>query len=119
MGKLGIYIQPIFVFTLSCCNSQVGTMDNPQSPNTEPSQSLAATILNNERCHQRFTLPATANHESLEVSYAEFGCDPGEDPSTTPTILFIPGMFSSRYTAIYPMHAMGQKLGVRVLAIDR
>ncbi|KAK8113754.1 hypothetical protein PG999_005823 [Apiospora kogelbergensis] len=79
----------------------------------------AVAYLANERFHQRFTLPATTDHEALVVSYSDSGRDAGDDPKAVPTMLYIPGMFSSRLFGVYPLHAMGQKLGVRVLAIDR
>ncbi|KAK7940772.1 uncharacterized protein PG986_013159 [Apiospora aurea] len=79
----------------------------------------AAAYLANERFHQQLTLPATTDHDALVVSYTDAGRDAGDDPKSVPTMLYIPGMFSSRLFAVFPLHAMGQKLGVRVLAIDR
>ncbi|KAK8050069.1 hypothetical protein PG994_011799 [Apiospora phragmitis] len=63
----------------------------------------AVAYLANERFHQRFTLPATADHDALVVGYSDAGRDAGDDPKAVPTMLYMPG----------------QKLGVRVLAIDR
>lgn len=93
---------------------EASTLPDPASP-----KSLATVYLSNERFHRRFTLPATDQHDDLIVSYADVGRAPGNDPRTTPTILFIPGMFASKYLGIYPMHAIGEKLGVRVLIVDR
>ncbi|KAK8873372.1 Alpha/Beta hydrolase protein [Apiospora arundinis] len=81
--------------------------------------SRAVAYLANERFHRKFTLPATADHEALIVSYADSGRDAGDDPKAVPTIFYLPGMFASRLFGVFPLHAMGQKLGVRVLAIDR
>lgn len=83
-------------------------------------RSNAHLYISQSRFHQRFTLPATADHESLTISYADVGQATNQnspDPHT-PTILFIPGMFASRYFGIY-LHAIGEKLGVRILIVDR
>ncbi|KAF7554440.1 hypothetical protein G7Z17_g2907 [Cylindrodendrum hubeiense] len=86
----------------------------------EPPAAGAAQYISDARFHRIFTLPATADHDALTVSFADVGRAP--EPSAAapnpPTILFIPGMFSSRYLAI-AMHAIAQKLGVRVLVVDR
>lgn len=86
---------------------------------TTSAHDRAVAYLANERFHQRFTLPATADHDALEVGYADAGSDAGDDPKAVPTMLYMPGMFSSRLFGVCPLHAMGQKLGVRVLVIDR
>jgi hypothetical protein len=85
---------------------------DPNSP-----VSLAHSYIANARFHRRFTLEATATHGTLNVTYAEFGRQPDES-GTTPTILLIPGMFSSRYLGVQ-LHAIADKLGVRVLVVDR
>lgn len=85
------------------------------------SQSMrAAEYLAQDWFHRRFILPATAEHDELQVSYADVGSAPkqGHDGSHFPTVLFIPGMFASRYLGVW-MHAIAEKLGVRVLIIDR
>ncbi|KAJ6004376.1 hypothetical protein N7522_006021 [Penicillium canescens] len=85
---------------------------DPNSP-----VNLAHSYIANARFHRRFTLEATATHGLLNVTYAEFGRQP-EESVTTPTILLIPGMFSSRYLGVQ-LHAIADKLGVRVLVVDR
>ncbi|KAK8088557.1 hypothetical protein PG997_003518 [Apiospora hydei] len=95
-------------------------MAEPASDATTTSaHDRAVAYIANERFHQQFTLPATTEHDALVVSYTDAGRDAGDDPKSVPTMLYIPGMFSSRLFAVFPLHAMGQKLGVRVLAIDR
>jgi hypothetical protein len=81
--------------------------------------SRAAEYIAQDRFHRRFILPATADHGELQVSYADVGTPKqGEDGTHYPTILFIPGMFASRYQSVF-MHAIAEKLGVRVLVVDR
>lgn len=94
------------------------SMETSSAPNSASTQSATAYIAN-ERFHRRFILPATAHHDDLTFSYADLGCEPGVNPDTVPTILYIPGMFASRYLGIYPFHAIGEKLGVRILVVDR
>lgn len=97
-----------------------------------PPASDAQTYLAHPRFHQTFTLPATAEHGALVFSYAEAGREGrrrergenGEDVDKAdediPTVLFIPGMFASRYVATWPaVHAVASRMGVRVLAVDR
>lgn len=81
--------------------------------------SRAAEYLAQDRFHRRFVLPATADHRELQVSYADVGRTPDNGNSTNhPTVLFIPGMFASRYLSVW-MHAIAERLGVRVLIVDR
>ncbi|KAK8082590.1 hypothetical protein PG996_001371 [Apiospora saccharicola] len=95
-------------------------MAEPTSDATTTSaHDRAVAYMANERFHQRFTLPATADHDALVVTYADAGRGAGDDPKAVPTMLYMPGMFSSRLFGVFPLHAMGQKLGVRVLVIDR
>lgn len=70
---------------------------------------------------REFTLPATAMHDALTVSYADVGRlpEPGSELGTDElTVLFMPGMFASRYVGIF-LHAVAEKLGFRVLVVDR
>ncbi|KAL2272577.1 hypothetical protein FJTKL_06295 [Diaporthe vaccinii] len=92
--------------------SSGSTADSPSS--------RAAEYLAQDRFHRRFTLPATSDHGELQVSYADVGRTPrqGEDGTRYPTVLFIPGMFASRYLSVW-MHAIAETLGVRVLIVDR
>ncbi|KAJ5976887.1 hypothetical protein N7501_000229 [Penicillium viridicatum] len=85
---------------------------NPASP-----QSFAASYVSNSRFHRSFTIEPTSTHGPLNVTYAEYGREPNEN-GTTPTLLFLPGMFSSRYTGIC-LHTIAEKWGVRVLVVDR
>jgi hypothetical protein len=95
---------------MSICSESVG--DSPSS--------RAAEYIAQDRFHRRFILPATADHGELQVSYADVGCTPKQGDHSThyPTILFLPGMFASRYLSVF-MHAIAEKLGVRVLMVDR
>lgn len=64
--------------------------------------------------HQIFTVPATANHSKLKVSYAIAG--PLDE--NAPTILFVAGMLAVRWLAVFFDH-VAMKEGVRILLIDR
>jgi len=97
----------------------------PTSSRTVTGTAAATEYLAQDRFHQRFILPATANHGELQVSYADVGRrfpkdddDDNDDDPITNTILFIPGMFASRYLSVW-MHAIAEKVGVRVLIVDR
>ncbi|KAJ5157258.1 uncharacterized protein N7482_008358 [Penicillium canariense] len=48
----------------------------------------------------------------LNITFADIGCEKG------PAILFMPGMFASRYLGI-PLHVIAERAGVRLLVIDR
>ena len=97
---------------MAICSESVG--DSPSS--------RAAEYIAQDRFHRRFILPATADHGELQVSYADVGRSTPKqgdvDGTHYPTILFIPGMFASRYLSVF-MHAIAEKLGVRVLIVDR
>lgn len=86
--------------------------------NTHP----ALKLINDDRMHRELTLPATATHDALNVSYADIGRLPEAsiDGAVTeqPTVLLIPGMFGSRFLALR-LHPVAEKLGVRVLIVDR
>ncbi|KAE8392932.1 Alpha/Beta hydrolase protein [Aspergillus alliaceus] len=79
---------------------------------------IALHYISHPRFHRRFTLPATADHDTLTVTYADIGSTPDPPNLNPPTILFMPGMFASRYTGAL-IHAIAEKLGVRVLVVDR
>jgi hypothetical protein len=84
-------------------------------------RSQALQYIANDRFHQHFTLPATADHGALTVSYADVGHAGPEAPGLhpqPPTIIFLPGMFASRYLGI-PLHEVAKNLGVRMLVVDR
>ncbi|RAL66229.1 hypothetical protein DID88_005901 [Monilinia fructigena] len=64
--------------------------------------------------HQIFTVPATANHSELKVSYAIAG--PFDENAQT--ILFVAGMLAVRWLAVFFDHVAMEE-GVRILLIDR
>ncbi|KAL4914500.1 Alpha/Beta hydrolase protein [Aspergillus aurantiobrunneus] len=68
------------------------------------------TFISNSRFHRRLTVDTA--HGPLKVSFADIGC------STGPALLYLPGMFASRYLGI-PMHVMAERAGVRLLVVDR
>lgn len=80
----------------------------------------ALSYLSNPRFSQKLTLPATADSPALNVSYADVGFSPATpaDSRSTPTMLFIPGMFGSRYIGAI-LDPIARKFGVRVLVADR
>ncbi|RAK95809.1 alpha/beta fold hydrolase [Aspergillus ibericus CBS 121593] len=70
-----------------------------------------------KRFHQRLVLPAAADHGPLAVTYADIGPQT-TNGTPTPTILLIPGMGGSRLWC-YHKDYLANKLGVRMLSIDR
>lgn len=92
-----------------------------------PPGHAALELVKNDRMHREFTLPVTAIHDALNVSYADIGRQPTE-PSLAagssssadqpPTVLFFPGMFASRFIGLH-LNDISEKLGVRVLVVDR
>ncbi|KAE8381251.1 Alpha/Beta hydrolase protein [Aspergillus bertholletiae] len=86
---------------------------NPNSP-----RAIALRYISHARFHRHYTHPATADHDSLTVTYADAGSTPSPATPSPPTILFMPGMFASRYLGVF-IHAIAEKLGVRVLIVDR
>ncbi|KAJ6190844.1 hypothetical protein N7519_000865 [Penicillium mononematosum] len=85
---------------------------SPTSP-----RSFATSYVSNPRFHRSFTIEPTPTHGPLNVTYADYGREPDEN-GTTPTLLLMPGMFSSRYIGIC-LHTIAEKWGVRVLVVDR
>ncbi|KAL2821407.1 Alpha/Beta hydrolase protein [Aspergillus cavernicola] len=77
----------------------------PPSSTTPP-----LALISSPRFHRRTTL-STA-HGPLTISFADIGC------ATGPALLFLPGMFASRYLGT-PMHILAERAGVRLLVIDR
>lgn len=74
---------------------------DPESPRFQ-----ALSYISHSRFHRLF------KHGDLTITYADIG-----KPSTT-TILFMPGMFASRYLSVL-LHAIAESLNVRVLVVDR
>ncbi|CAM1510680.1 Fc.00g010150.m01.CDS01 [Cosmosporella sp. VM-42] len=94
-------------------------MASDAASKVDSSSSEALHYISNDRFHRKFTLEATADHEALNVSYADVGKTREADANPSPpTVLLIPGMFSSRFLGV-GVHAIAEKLGVRVLVIDR
>ncbi|KAF7715270.1 Uncharacterized protein PECH_002109 [Penicillium ucsense] len=67
-------------------------------------------VISNSRFHRRISL--STSQGQLSVSFADIGCENG------PVILFLPGMFASRYAGIL-LHGIAEKAGIRLLVIDR
>ncbi|KAL3447447.1 alpha/beta-hydrolase [Aspergillus insuetus] len=65
--------------------------------------------------HRRITLPTP--HGPQTLTYALIGSS-GSDASPIRTLLFLPGMFASRYLGI-PLHILAERAGVRILVVDR
>ena len=84
----------------------------------KPPRTVAAEYISQRHFHRRFILPQTATHGDLPITYADIGKHPETSTENVPTFLFMPGMFGSRYIAVY-IHAIAEKLGVRVLVVDR
>ena len=81
-------------------------------------RTIAAEYISQRHFHRRFILPQTATHGDLPITYADIGKRPETTTGDVPTFLFMPGMFGSRYIGVY-IHAIAEKLGVRVLIVDR
>lgn len=63
------------------------------------------------KCFHRRVILDTA-YGPLTISFADIG------GTTGPALLFLPGMFASRYLSI-PMHVIAERAGVRLLVVDR
>jgi hypothetical protein len=91
------------------------------SSSTASAHDQALSYVSNPRFSQTLIIPATADSPTITVSYADVGFSP-EDPTarrSTPTVLFIPGMFGSRYIIGAVLDPVARKFGVRVLVVDR
>ncbi|QPG97209.1 hypothetical protein C2857_005959 [Epichloe festucae Fl1] len=88
--------------------------------NTSTTATEGAEYLARSGFHKIFVLPATADHDALQVGYSDLGRQPTAtaDQDEPPVVLFIPGMFASRFHGLY-MDVVGKKIGVRVLTVDR
>lgn len=88
----------------------------------QPGGHEALDFVNNDRMHREISLPASATHDALTFSYADVGQlpEPSSDASQAdhPTVLFMPGMFGSRFSGL-TLHVIAEKLGVRVVIVDR
>lgn len=68
------------------------------------------SLISQNRFHRRINLDTT--HGPLNITFADIGCETG------PAVLFMPGMFASRYLGI-PLHVLAERAGVRLLVVDR
>ncbi len=84
------------------------------SPTQKELQARAEDYVRQEKFNRRLTLPATAKHGELVVSYALAGAD----SESAPGALFIGGLYGGRFLATIADHA-AKKLGMRVVVIDR
>jgi pimeloyl-ACP methyl ester carboxylesterase len=73
-------------------------------------------LISNISFHRRITLPTP--HGPQTLTYALIGSSGSDDAGPTRTLLFLPGMFASRYLGI-PLHILAERAGVRVLVVDR
>ena len=89
-------------------------------PNPAGSSSPAAAYLSHPRFNQTHTFPASPTHPELQISYADVGRQPSPSTSSDdiPTVLFIPGMFATRFSAVW-LHPIAERSGVRVVVVDR
>ncbi|KAJ5554594.1 hypothetical protein N7513_004553 [Penicillium frequentans] len=67
-------------------------------------------LISENRFHRRVTLDT--GYGALNVSFADIGCVTG------PALLFLPGMFASRYPGVL-LHVIAERAGVRLLVVDR
>ncbi|KAJ0417395.1 alpha/beta-hydrolase [Aspergillus carlsbadensis] len=65
--------------------------------------------------HRRLTLQTPHGRQTL--TYALIGSN-SANATPTRTLLFLPGMFASRYLGI-PLHVLAERAGVRLLVVDR
>ncbi|PCG98864.1 Hypothetical protein PENO1_031740 [Penicillium occitanis (nom. inval.)] len=79
------------------------TQEAVNMPSTvKPPRTIAAEYISQRHFHRRFILPQTATHGDLPITYADIGKRPEVISENVPTFLFMP-----------------EKLGVRVLVVDR
>ncbi|KAL5359101.1 Alpha/Beta hydrolase protein [Aspergillus floccosus] len=67
-------------------------------------------LISQSRFHRRLNVNTT--YGPLNITFADIGCETG------PALLFMPGMFASRYLGI-PLHPLAERAGVRLLVVDR
>ncbi|OJJ49087.1 hypothetical protein ASPZODRAFT_13825 [Penicilliopsis zonata CBS 506.65] len=78
-----------------------------------PPPTAAEQYLAQDRFNRRFIF-STTSHGDLPVTYADVGVSARD----APVVLFIPGMVGSRYFAV-DKHAIAEKMGVRMLLVDK
>lgn len=97
--------------------------DQKPAAKAAPAPSLRAeaeAFVAQECFHRKLTIPATADHGELTFSYSDIGTTSDQQPgqNDVPVILFIPGLFASRYIGV-SLHPIAKALGIRVLIVDR
>jgi hypothetical protein len=95
-----------------------------QSPDIQ-----AEAFLADLHFHQTITIRACDDYGEHTISYTDYGIHENEtnapcaaqdcnDRGETPVVLFMPGMYASRYLGCF-MHFIARKHGVRLLFVDR
>lgn len=92
----------------------MSTPDPEAAPPTPEDRAMELT--SPRKFHRVFTVPASSSptHAPLRVSYSIAGPEEGD----APTILFVGGMFGTRWMAVGE-NWLAEKEGVRVLFVDR
>jgi len=80
-------------------------MESPSPGTSNPYE-----LISESRFHRRVTL--NTGYGALNVSFADVGCETG------PALLFMTGMFASRYLGVL-LHMIAERAGVRMLVVDR
>ncbi|GMG25285.1 unnamed protein product [Aspergillus oryzae] len=76
------------------------------SADSNSPRAIALRYISNSRFHRRYTLPATADHDSLTFTYADIGSTSSSANPNPQTILFMPGMFATRIAPwVDPSHS--------------
>ena len=104
------------------------------SPSTEEEtaekEAKVISYLSHSRFHHRLTLPATVDHDEVQVAYSVIGagaddlCDPENarrdngGSGDIPTILWCGAMLCTRWQAAYNHH-LAEEEGVRIVYVDR
>jgi pimeloyl-ACP methyl ester carboxylesterase len=83
------------------------------TPGTSPYSPIP--LISNATFHRRITL--STPHGPQILTYALIGSNDA-GPTRSRTLLFLPGMFASRYLGI-PLHILAERAGVRILVVDR
>jgi len=88
-------------------------------PNLNPTLAEEVIALTSPiKYHQIFTLSATQTRGPMRVTYSIAGPEPRGGDEDVPTVLFVGGMFGTRWMAV-AINWLAEKEGVRVLFVDR
>lgn len=93
----------------------------PSSPSTKTPMDTAIELACNACFHRSLTLPATASHEALKVTFAttsNFERGDGDGDDALPVMLFCGPMGGTRYMLMDIDH-VANEAGVRIVFIDR